>query len=88
LFNIFQLISLAGASSMGHVLARWSRTPTPNVNSTIQYFGSFAEVTQEGILRVTLDGIVLNIGHNEPSAAATAPSPIKKQKFAAFAAPM
>jgi len=64
---------------------RWNNTPTPNVNTTIQYVGTFSAVNANGCVRVNVENISFNVGQQE----ASAPSPLtatpKKRKFAAIA---
>jgi len=66
---------------------RWTKTPTPNVGSTIQFFGTVKDITGTGTIRMNIENIVLNVGHQEISApSAAGPSmPLKKRKFTAFA---
>jgi hypothetical protein len=70
---------------------RWSRTPSPRSNSVLQFFGVCDSVTAEGILRVQVDALNLNLGYGLAWTSA-APEPAasineKKRKFSAIAVP-
>ncbi|KAH7904539.1 hypothetical protein BJ138DRAFT_1019010 [Hygrophoropsis aurantiaca] len=68
--------------------ARWSKTPAPNVNSVVQFFGTLDNASHSGDVRVNVDNIVLNVGHQDSSQPAPSSStPVKKRKFNAFASP-
>ncbi|KAJ7339975.1 hypothetical protein DFH08DRAFT_704617 [Mycena albidolilacea] len=71
--------------------ARWTRAPTPQANTVMQFYGLCRDLSPEGILRIKVDSTALNIGSNASTAsdntqtstnAASAPtSPSKRRKF-------
>jgi hypothetical protein len=66
---------------------RWTRTPSPRINSTLQFFGTCAALTTEGVIRIQVDSLGLNLGHGIAPAGAP-PQPAvssKKRKFSAIA---
>ncbi|KAG6370025.1 hypothetical protein JVT61DRAFT_12544 [Boletus reticuloceps] len=63
---------------------RWCKTPMPNVNSTVQYYGTFAG-HNGGLFRVCVESVALNVGHLEITSPAPTPSSSAKRKWAAFA---
>ncbi|OBZ78496.1 hypothetical protein A0H81_02027 [Grifola frondosa] len=73
---------------------RWSNTPLPLVNTTVQFFGSCTSVCANGNLRVNVDNIVLNVGPPAggaggppPPDGGNGPSTPKCKHFQAFASP-
>ena len=67
---------------------RWNNTPTPNMNTTVQYVGTFSTVSPNGCVRVNIENISFNVGQQEVSTANPLPSTPKKRKFAAFTSPV
>ncbi|KAG6371081.1 hypothetical protein JVT61DRAFT_10621 [Boletus reticuloceps] len=65
---------------------RWSKTPMPNVNSSVQYYGSFAG-HHGGLFRVCVESVALNVGHLELTPGSSTASSSAKRKWAAFASP-
>ncbi|KAF8531287.1 hypothetical protein JB92DRAFT_3105448 [Gautieria morchelliformis] len=41
---------------------RWSRTPTPNINTAIYMYGSLRGVNPQGNLTIAVDNVMLNVG--------------------------
>lgn len=73
------------------VRPRWSRTPTPRLRSTLLFYGVCNNVTSNGILRVEVESISLNVGQNVASLSGLDTSlettPDKRRKFNAVAPP-
>ncbi|KAJ7095528.1 hypothetical protein C8R44DRAFT_749085 [Mycena epipterygia] len=66
---------------------RWTRAPTPQANTVIQFYGLCRDLSPAGILRVKLESIALNIASTTSapsSSSATSSGPItpsKRRKF-------
>ena len=72
--------------------ARWSRAPTPQINTCFQFYGICRDVSPSNILRIKLESVAINLGGsnastsapsatvNQPSTGATPVTP-KKRKF-------
>lgn len=71
--------------------ARWARTNPPDANTCIQFYGSCRDLNADGILRIKLESIALNVGSGT-QASASAPAttsttnsapvtPAKRRKF-------
>ncbi|KAF8449197.1 hypothetical protein L210DRAFT_3640802 [Boletus edulis BED1] len=58
----------------------------PNVNSTIQYYGTFAG-DNGGLFQVCVESVALNDGHLDMSPLLSTPTSTVKRKWAAFASP-
>lgn len=64
---------------------RWNNTPTPNVNTTVQYVGTFSAVSSNGCVHVNIENISFNMGQQEVSAPSPLTATPKKRKFATIA---
>ena len=60
--------------------AQWNRTPTPSVNSVVQYMGTF-QGFHTGCFHVNADNIVLNIGVQDTGSTVPVSSPVKRRRF-------
>ncbi|KAI6167454.1 hypothetical protein EDD17DRAFT_1469230 [Pisolithus thermaeus] len=63
---------------------RWSRTPSPAVNSCVHFFGLMNGVAVNGSMSIMLESIVLNIGVLEASNMASSQVTSKQHKLSAF----
>ena len=66
----------------------WSNTPLPNVNSSVHFFGTVADVNSAGAIHIDVDNIALNIGphtNESTSSLISNGTPVKRCKFNAIA---
>ncbi|KAJ7820840.1 hypothetical protein B0H14DRAFT_2173236, partial [Mycena olivaceomarginata] len=71
--------------------ARWTRAPTPQANTVMQFYGLCRDLSPEGTLRIKVDSTALNIGSNASTASdntqtstnavSALTSPSKRRKF-------
>ncbi|KAG6375178.1 hypothetical protein JVT61DRAFT_3387 [Boletus reticuloceps] len=59
----------------------WSKTPMPNVNSSVQYYGSFAG-HHGGLFHVCVESVALNVGHLELTPGSSTASSSAKEAVA------
>ncbi|KAF8466773.1 hypothetical protein JB92DRAFT_2773819, partial [Gautieria morchelliformis] len=50
---------------------QWNRTPAPNVNTAIYFYGLLKDVNDQGNLSIVVDNVVLNLGAGTLNAAPT-----------------